>query len=41
MPTNKLPTAAIGVTLYHAYLVYDASFNFYMASNPGTLTLVK
>jgi len=32
---------AIGVTLYHAYLVYDASNNFYMASNPVTLKLVK
>ncbi len=32
---------AIGVTLYHAYLVYDVSNNFYMASNPVTLKLVK
>ncbi len=40
VPT-KLPTAAIGVTLYHAYLVYDAKNNFYMASNPVTLTLLK
>jgi hypothetical protein len=32
---------AIGVKLYHAYLVYDASNNFYMASNPVTLTLAK
>ncbi len=34
-------TAAIGLKLYHAYLVYDAKNNFYMASNPVTLTLVK
>ena len=40
VPTN-LPTAAIGVKLYHAYLVYDTSNNFHMASNPVTLTLVK
>ncbi len=33
--------SAIGLVLYHAYLVYDASFNFYMASNPVTLLLVK
>ncbi|MHC4920019.1 MAG: Kelch repeat-containing protein [Planctomycetota bacterium] len=32
---------AIGVTFYHAYLVYDTSNNFYMASNPVTLQLVK
>ena len=32
---------AIGVTLYHAYLVYDAKNNFYMASNPVPLKLVK
>ncbi|MHC4515016.1 MAG: hypothetical protein ACYS5W_15105 [Planctomycetota bacterium] len=32
---------AIGVKLYHAYLVYDAQNNFHMASNPVTLTLVK
>ena len=33
--------SAIGVKLYHAYLVYDASSNFYMASNPVTLRLEK
>ncbi len=32
---------AIGVIFYHAYLVYDANNNFYMASNPVPLTLVK
>ncbi|MHC4853698.1 MAG: Kelch repeat-containing protein [Planctomycetota bacterium] len=33
---------AIGVTFNHAYLVYDTpQNNFYMASNPATLTLVK
>ncbi len=26
---------------WHAYLVYDQSFNFYMTSNPATLLLVK
>ncbi len=26
---------------YHAYLVYDANNNFYMASNPVPLRLVK
>ena len=31
--------SAIGVTFYHAYLVYDAQNNFYMASNPVTLQL--
>ncbi len=36
----KTPSA-IGLVLYHAYLVYDASNNFYMASNPVTLLLVK
>jgi len=34
-------TAAIGLKLYHAYLVYDAKNNFYMTSNPVTLTLAK
>ena len=33
--------SAIGLVFYHAYLVYDAKNNFYMASNPVTLTLVK
>ncbi len=33
--------SAIGLEFYHAYLVYDAQSNFYMASNPVTLTLVK
>ena len=32
---------AIGVVFYHAYLVYDAKNNLYMASNPVTLKLVK
>ncbi len=32
---------AIGLVLYHAYLVYDANSNFYMASNPVTLRLEK
>ncbi len=36
-----LPASAVGVKLYHAYLVYDAKSNFYMASNPVELTLVK
>ena len=34
-------SSAIGVKFYHAYLVYDAKSNFYMASNPVELTLVK
>jgi hypothetical protein len=33
--------SAIGLVLYHAYLVYDASNNFYMASNPVPLQLVR
>ncbi len=33
--------SAIGLVLYHAYLVYDAKNNFYMASNPVTLLLEK
>ncbi len=38
----KIPDQrAIGVVFYHAYLVYDANNNFYLASNPVTLTLVK
>ncbi len=36
----KAPSA-LGVVLYHAYLVYDTSFNFYMASNPVTLLIEK
>ncbi len=36
-----LPASAIGVKFYHAYLVYDAKNNFYMASNPVELMLVK
>ncbi|MHC5070157.1 MAG: hypothetical protein ACYTGO_06675 [Planctomycetota bacterium] len=32
---------AIGVTFYHAYLVYDTSNNFHLASNPVTLQLVR
>ncbi len=38
-PVNS--PSAIGVVLYHACLVYDQSFNFYMASNPVTLLLEK
>ena len=34
-------SSAIGVKFYHAYLVYDAKNNFYGASNPAELTLVK
>ena len=34
-------TSAVGVKFYHAALVYDARGNFYMASNPVELTLVK
>ncbi len=34
-------SSAIGVKFYHAYLVYDANSNFYMASNPVELMLVK
>ena len=34
-------SSLIGLVLYHAYLVYDAQNNFYMASNPVTLLLVK
>ncbi len=36
--------SAIGLVLHHAYLVYDASNNFYWASNPPVavpLTLEK
>ncbi len=40
MPKTNI-TAAIGLKLYHAYLVYDAKSNFYMASNPVELMLVK
>ncbi|MHC4919577.1 MAG: Kelch repeat-containing protein [Planctomycetota bacterium] len=32
---------AIGVTFFHAYLVYDAQNNFHMASNPVSLRLVQ
>ncbi len=34
-------SSVVGTWFYHAYLVYDANNNFYMASNPVTLTLVK
>ncbi len=34
-------SSAIGVKFYHAYLVYDANNNFYLASNPVELMLVK
>ena len=40
VPQLNLPSA-IGVVFYHAYLVYDANSNFFLASNPVTLTLVK
>jgi hypothetical protein len=40
IPQVNIPSA-IGVVFYHAYLVYDPKNNFYMASNPVTLTLVK
>ncbi len=40
IPKVNLPSA-IGLVFYHAYLVYDAKHNFYMASNPVTLLLVK
>ena len=33
--------STIGLVFYHAYLVYDAKNNFYMASNPVPLKLVK
>jgi len=33
--------SAIGLNFYHAYLVYDASNNFYLASNSVKLGLVK
>ena len=36
----KVPSA-LGVVLYHAYLVYDPKGNFYLASNPTTLLGVK
>ncbi len=38
---NTTNQAAIGVKFYHAYLVYDAKSNFYMASNAVPLTLIK
>jgi hypothetical protein len=34
-------SAAIGVKFYHAFLAYDANSNYYLASNPVTLTLVQ
>ncbi len=40
MPEIKSPSA-LGKVLHHSYLVYDAQSNFYMASNPAKLTLVK
>ena len=40
VPIIKDP-AAVGVKLYKAHLIYDASGNIYEASNPVTLTLVK
>ncbi len=38
-PVNS--PSAIGLVFYHVYLVYDAKNNFYLASNPVPLTLVK
>ena len=32
---------AVGLKLYHAFLVYDGSGNYYLGSNAVTLTLVK
>jgi Galactose oxidase, central domain len=40
VPQINLPSA-IGVVFYHAYLVYDANSNYFLGSNPVTLTLVK
>jgi hypothetical protein len=40
LPKITIPSA-IGRVVHHSYLVYDASSNFYMASNPAKLTLVK
>ncbi len=40
IPKVNLPSA-IGLAFYHAYLVYAAKNNFYMASNPVPLKLVK
>ena len=40
MPKASLPSA-IGLVFHHAYLVYDAKNNFYMASNAVPLQLVK
>ena len=40
IPPFNIPSA-IGLVFYHAYLVYDANNNFYMASNPVPLKLVK
>ena len=37
----KTVSAAIGLKLYHAYLVYDPSYYFHMASAPVELTLVQ
>ena len=34
-------TRVIGLVFHHAYVVYDASGNLYMASNPVPLKLVK
>ena len=40
VPVINDPTA-VGVVLHHAYLVYDANANYYLASNPVRLQLVK
>ncbi|MCA8955594.1 MAG: hypothetical protein KDC87_05940 [Planctomycetes bacterium] len=36
---NGTPASAAGLTLYHAYLVYDASNNYYDVSNAAPLVL--
>ncbi|MEE9127890.1 MAG: hypothetical protein V3U11_12190, partial [Planctomycetota bacterium] len=40
VPKVNLPSA-IGLVFHHAYLVYDANSNLYMASNPVPMKLVK
>ena len=40
IPKTNL-SSAIGMVFYHAYLVYDANNNLYMASNPVPLKLGK
>jgi hypothetical protein len=41
LPTGYNDPNAIGVSIYHAYVVYDTSNNFYLASNPTQARLVK